>query len=246
MNEITADHVRASIVPKSDQLNADDLVAGPITVKITGVRVGDKDRPIFIDLDAYEKRPYKPCTMMRRLLVSVFGDEPKPWIGQRMTLFRDPQVQYKGDTVGGIRISHVSAITEPKNLILTEKRGRRIEWIVYPLDDRTDQQGNDEQIKQALAEIAATATEEGLKAVGFVLKQRPKAVQDAVRPSYAKRLKTLKDPPVSALQAFESEIEAAKGSRAALSKLSVRANEFDQAGPELLERIEGFYATAGE
>ena len=31
--------MREAIVPKSDQLNADDLIAGPMTVKVTGVAI---------------------------------------------------------------------------------------------------------------------------------------------------------------------------------------------------------------
>jgi len=236
----TPEEVRASIVPKSDQLNADDLLTGPITVTITKVRRGDKDQPIIVEIEGH--RPYKPCKTCRRILIAAFSDDPKKWVGQQVTLFCDPEVLWAGVKVGGIRISHLSGLKNPRTFMLTKSRGNRAEVTIHPL--RPPDVG--EQIDEALAKISAAETEESLKAVGFVLKQRPKTVQDAVRASYTKRLKTLRDPPVSAIQAFELEIEAAKGSRAALSKLSVRANEFEDAGPELLKRIEGFYATAGE
>ena len=44
-------NLRDTIAPKSDQLNADDLIAGNITVKIMGVRRGSRDQPVIIDID---------------------------------------------------------------------------------------------------------------------------------------------------------------------------------------------------
>ena len=205
--ELTAEDVRASLVPKSDQLNADDLIAGPVTTTIVGVRMGDKERPIFLDMEGYDKRPYKPCTMMRRLLVAVFGDEPKPWIGRRLTLYRDPQVQYKGDTVGGIRISHVSGITQPQSVLLTEKRGRRVEWVVYPVEATTGT-GDQTLIAEATAQINAADTVDALKKCGAALKSKPKAVQDAVRPIYAARLEGLKSQNNPALEQWLTGLRA--------------------------------------
>ena len=41
--------LRATIVPKSDQLNAEQLLGGPITVQVTEVRIGSSDeQPISI------------------------------------------------------------------------------------------------------------------------------------------------------------------------------------------------------
>ena len=238
----TREEVLASIIAKSDQLNSEDLIAtGPITVTVKGVRRGSKEQPIEIDM-VERDRPFRPCKTVRRTLIALWSDDPKNWVGKQLTIYTDPEVVYAGVRVGGLRVSHVSGIDVPRTLLLTKTRGKKSEVTIHPL--RPPDVG--EQIDEALAKINAAETEESLKAVGFVLKQRPKTVQDAVRASYTKRLKTLRDPPVSAIQAFELEIEAAKGSRAALSKLSVRANEFEDAGPELLKRIEGFYATAGE
>ena len=92
----TPEEVRASIVPKSDQINADDLVAGPQTFTITGVRRGDKDQPIQIDLAETPERCYRPCKSMRRVLIAAYTDEPKNWIGKQMTLYCDPAVTWAG------------------------------------------------------------------------------------------------------------------------------------------------------
>lgn len=235
----TREEVLASIVPKSDQLNADDLVTGPITVTITNVRRGNKEQPIFIEIEGHH--PFKPCKTMRRVLIAAFSDDPKQWIGQQMTLYCDPDVLFHGVRVGGIRISHLSGLDQPKTFLVTQSKGKRAEVTIHPIRPPED----DAQIKQALEEIAAAETAEALKAVGFVIKQRPKSVQDAVRPAYKERLKTL-NAPVSALQAFEQEIEASKGSKAALSKLSVRCNDFADLGPELMQKIEALYAVAAD
>ena len=185
------EEVRASIVPKSDQLNADDCVAGPITVTVTKVRRGDKDQPLIVEIDGH--RPYKPCKTMRRVLIATFSDDPKKWVGQRMTLYCDPEVLWAGVKVGGIRISHLSGLDKPKTFLITQTRGRRSEVTIKPLSVLSPE--DVEQVEQAKADIAAAETLESLKAVGFVLKQKAKPVQDALRGIYAARQKELSEPP---------------------------------------------------
>ena len=61
-----------TITAKSDQLNADDLVGGPITVKIEGVTVReDTEQPVTIRLSG-GFRPWKPCKTERRVLVHAW------------------------------------------------------------------------------------------------------------------------------------------------------------------------------
>ena len=179
----TPEEVRASIVPKSDQLNADDLTMGPITVTITGVRRGDREQPIIVELEGH--RPYKPCKTMRRILIATFSDDPAGWIGQRMTLYRDPDVLWAGVKVGGIRISHLSGLSKAKTYVVTQSKGKRVEVLIQPIASLSPE--DLEAADRAAIEIAKADTMEVLKAVGFVVKQQSKAVQDAVRPLYAKR-----------------------------------------------------------
>jgi hypothetical protein len=41
-----------TVVPKSDQLNADDLICGPRTITITGIKkVSDTKQPVVISFD---------------------------------------------------------------------------------------------------------------------------------------------------------------------------------------------------
>lgn len=121
-----------TIVPNSTQLNADDLMAGPITVTVEGVkRSSSPDQPIDILISGH--RPFRPCKSMRRVLISVWGDKGSEWIGQSMTLYRDETVKYGGVAVGGIRISHVTGIDKRRDLMLTSTRSKREMYTVNPL-----------------------------------------------------------------------------------------------------------------
>lgn len=126
------DTILRSIEPKSDQLNADDLIAGPIDVVVEDVRKGNVEQPIVVLLEGGH-RPWKPCKSMRRLLVKLWGDVPANWIGQRLRLFCDPSVSWAGMQVGGIRVSHASGIQSRTSVMLTTTRGKRSEYIVDPM-----------------------------------------------------------------------------------------------------------------
>lgn len=125
-------NVGQTIAPKSDQLNADDLIAGPITVKIVSVTHGTAEGPIRINLEG--RLPYYPCKSMRRVLVAAWGEYSDPYVGRFMTLYRDPEVKYGGIKVGGIRISHLSDIQSDMYMALTVTRGKRAEYKVHRLD----------------------------------------------------------------------------------------------------------------
>jgi hypothetical protein len=184
----TRDEVLASIVPRSDQINADDLLTGPITVTIEGVRRGDKDQPIIVDLVGHD-RGYRPCKSMRRVLIAAYSDTPKKWVGQRMTLFCDPEVTWAGVKVGGIRISHLSGIDKTKTFMLTKTRGKKAEVVIHPITTSPEDQAN---IDEAKREIKEAATWGDLQAVGAAIKNQPVVVQDAVRAAYGARVKELK------------------------------------------------------
>jgi hypothetical protein len=125
--------IAKTIVPKSDQLNADDLITGPITVTIEDVCRGDDDQPVSISITDHQ--PYKPCKTMRRMLICMWGDRAADWIGRRLTLFADPNVKWGGVAVGGIRISDMSNIDQPHTVMLTVTRGKRQAFTVQPLAD---------------------------------------------------------------------------------------------------------------
>ena len=124
-----------AIEPKSDQLNADDLIGGPRTITITGIESKGGDQPIWIYCDGDKSRPWKPCKTMRKIMVSVWGADGSSYIGKMVTLYLDPFVKWGGAEVGGIRISHMSGIDEEKTVPVTITRGRKAPWTVKPLTD---------------------------------------------------------------------------------------------------------------
>jgi hypothetical protein len=128
-------NLNETIAPKSDQLNADDLIGGPKTIKITDVRAGSgPEQPVSIYFDGDNGRPYKPGKSMRRVLVAIWGGESTaPYIGRSLTLYCDPSITFGPDTTGGIRISHATDISGPVTVALTVKRGKRKPFVVQPL-----------------------------------------------------------------------------------------------------------------
>lgn len=114
-----------TIAPRSDQMNAEDLLAGPRTFTVAEVRKGaSPDQPVDIVLAEFP-RPFKPSKTVRRILVTAWGPEASEYVGRRLTLYRDPDVKFGGEQVGGIRISHLSHIAKPLTIALTVTRGKR-------------------------------------------------------------------------------------------------------------------------
>ncbi|MDF9748670.1 hypothetical protein [Arthrobacter sp. ES3-54] len=122
-----------SIAPKSDQLNADDLMAGPVTVTIAEVAKGTPEQPVDVHLVEFPGRAYRPSKSMRRVMVSAWGAEASTYAGHRLTLVRNPEITFGRDKVGGIEISHLSHIDKPLTIALTATRGKRKNFTVAPL-----------------------------------------------------------------------------------------------------------------
>lgn len=124
----------SAIVPKSDQLNSDDLIAGPITIKVTAVTIrGGQEQPVAISYEGDGGKPYKSCKSMNRVLVTAWGPDATKYVGRSMTLYRDPAVKWGGMEVGGIRISHLSHLEAPITIALTATKGSRKPFNVKPL-----------------------------------------------------------------------------------------------------------------
>lgn len=131
--------LRDTIAPKSDQLNYEDGIAGPFTVRVVGMAKGSPEQPVRVrvvnDATGEAMRDFVPCKTVRRVLVAAWGDKGKDWIGKRATICADHGVKFGGATVGGLRVSHVSGITETLRLNLTTTRSKRAEFVVQPLAD---------------------------------------------------------------------------------------------------------------
>ena len=132
------DDMKSTIIPKSDQLNADDLISGPMTITITSVTIRPGgEQPISIAFDGDQGKPYKPCKSMCRVMVTAWGPDSKKYAGRSMTLYRDAAVKWGGMEVGGIRVSHMSNIESALTMALTVTRANKRPFTVKPLT--TDQ-----------------------------------------------------------------------------------------------------------
>ena len=143
--------MRPTIAPKSDQLNADDLIGISRTVTITKVSLcAEPDQPIAIAFEGDGGKPYKPCKSMRRVMVQVWGSDGNAFLGRSMTLYRDDAVQFGGLAVGGIRISHMSHISAPVTMALTAAKAKRKPFTVKPL--ATEAAGQEQAARDAAAQ----------------------------------------------------------------------------------------------
>lgn len=132
----------STIEPKSDQLNSDSLLSGPMTIKIVKVSANpdSSEQPISIFYAEDMSRPFKPCKTIRRLLVALWGKDATQYVGRSLTLYRDPTVKFGGMEVGGIRCSHMSHIEKQVSVALTATRGSKKITTVKPLVVETQRQ----------------------------------------------------------------------------------------------------------
>jgi hypothetical protein len=126
-----------TLIAKSDQINADDLTGGPITVTVDRVKRGEGEQPIDIIVTEFPGKAFRPCKTMRRVLAAAWGVDATRWAGRQMTLYRDPEALFGGVKVGGIRISHVSHIDAPMHVTLNVSRGKKATWPIAPLAGQT-------------------------------------------------------------------------------------------------------------
>lgn len=150
-----------AIIARSDQLNAADMVGGPQTFTVVDVRRGDSEQPVSIVLAEWpEGRPFKPSKTVLRILVSAWGAESDDWPKDaRMTLYRDENVKWAGQAVGGIRVSHLSHIDKPLKVALQESKGKSVLYKVDPLPDKPAEPTPEEAAGQIAAAIKEAATE---------------------------------------------------------------------------------------
>ena len=133
MNDIT--NLSDTILAKSDRLNAEDLLGGPLTVTVAAVYRKNADSPIAINYNGDNGRPFEPCKTMRKLLVAAWGEDGNQWLGRSMTLYNDPSVKWAGKESGGVRISHLSHIEKRLILNLSETRGKKKQHTINILQE---------------------------------------------------------------------------------------------------------------
>lgn len=124
--------ITETLAPTSDQLDAVDLLGGPRTFTIAGVKAGNEEQPVQVTLAEFP-RVWRPGKSMRRVLAAAWGTDAKAWVGRRVTLYCDNSVKFGGAEVGGTRISHLSHIDKPLSVPLLVTRGKSAMFKVQPL-----------------------------------------------------------------------------------------------------------------
>ena len=110
------------LAPKSDQINASDLIGGDMTITITGVKVTPgTEQPVSITFQGSGK-VWRPCKTTGRVLMAAWGADTAQYAGRSVQLYLDPKVKWGGMEVGGIRIRALSHIDEDLRLVLAESK----------------------------------------------------------------------------------------------------------------------------
>ena len=171
--------ITRSLLAKSDQLNAEDLLAGPRTIRISNVNeILEKDSKgqmvakIRIDYDGGEGRPWKLSKTAGRMLAACWGNDAARWIGLSCTVYNDESVVFGGAKVGGIRVSHAEGISAPRNLNLTVTRGKKKEYTIQPLT--LEKKTKADAWRERLFAVASDPT----KAVAEAWAKVPQAIRD--------------------------------------------------------------------
>lgn len=186
-------NLRDTIIPKSDQLNAEQLLSEPITITVTGVRRGADDQPVVINYEGDDGRPYKPCKTCRKILIFAWGDDGREWVGRSMTLFNNPEIKFGGVKVGGIRISHMSHIDREIGISLTATKGKKEPVIIKKLAAPAKKQEPVPcTLDGVLRAIAAATTPESMEAAKDAAAKLPDADKPTAREAYSLRLAALK------------------------------------------------------
>ncbi|MBR8188580.1 hypothetical protein KDW82_05835 [Burkholderia vietnamiensis] len=241
MSDIT--DLRGTIVPKSDQLNAEQLLAGDLTITVTDVRMGSEDQPVILHYENDEGRPYKPCKTMRKLLIFAWGEDGRNWVGKSMTLYNDQAVRFGGMVVGGIRISHLSHIEREISLSLTATKGKKALHTVLPLEVV--------RLDDVLRAIAAATDRNSMNAAkALAMKLPPGDQAQAAQDAYNARARELRgaatrkpsdQQPIDGSSADEAAALARLEECTDVDTLDVRIDEFRDSPDDVRARLTEAY-----
>lgn len=181
--------ITAALAPKSDQLDAIELVEPRTFTVDTGSRVGQRDGRAVVEIRLVDlDRVWRPSKGMLDVIAACWGLDSSKWAGHRVTLYNDREVKFGPDKVGGTRISHISEIDGPRKLQIrgAGSSGRKQTWHVEPLPAivqhdwaaETELAGNDVDALKALWTAAKNAGA-GADALGRIEAAGKKAQETA-------------------------------------------------------------------
>lgn len=156
-----------TIEPKSDQLDAVELLSGPRTFTIERVSAGNSEQPVNLHLVGFP-RPWRPGKSMRRVLVACWGPDASKYVGRSVRLFCDKEVQFGGQAVGGTRISHMTHIDKVQNVPLLVTKGRSAIFTVQPLTDVPPPVTSQPNSDRLMAALQANGLAEKGPALAFI------------------------------------------------------------------------------
>jgi hypothetical protein len=132
MNNVHA--LQQALAPKSDQLNADDLIAANKIIVISGVNINlGSEQKIIINYYGDNGKPWKPSKGMGRVLTELLGGDPDKWVGETVELFRNKEIRFGKEKCGGIQIAGMSAVRNVTTLLITTSKGKKSSITINPI-----------------------------------------------------------------------------------------------------------------
>lgn len=127
--------ISKTLISKSDQFNAVDLVGKTLLLTISKVNanVDAKDQPVSIFFEGQSKC-YRPSKGMRAIISEKWTPETDLWIGKTIELYHEPKVIYAGAECGGIRIQGMSHIENDFKKRVVESKVLQINYKVRKID----------------------------------------------------------------------------------------------------------------
>jgi hypothetical protein len=111
-------------------------------------------------------------------MVAAWGKEANAYAGRRLTLYRNPEITFGREKVGGIEISHVSHLGKPMTVALTATRGKKRTFTVEPLVEAS--RASDAQIAALVSAMNALGLETAQQKKAAIADQlgEPKSAKD--------------------------------------------------------------------
>ncbi|WP_296249620.1 hypothetical protein [uncultured Stenotrophomonas sp.] len=122
-------------VSGGEHITSDLLAAGPETYTITDVTEvtleGKKRHAVH--LAEIDGKTWVPALTIIKSLVELWGPSISVWKGQRVTLYRDPDVRMGKQVVGGIRVSQISGIDGKQTVTVKGPMSRPVTYTFEPV-----------------------------------------------------------------------------------------------------------------